>query len=132
MEVALIAGAFILNYFAHAKLGMNRWLVHRDGRWEEQLPLALFQILIIVALAAVVVAAFVVLIRARRKKPFACLSLAAAIVLLCVLVWFCRSFDAGSLHAYYLMALCLALACAIQAAKAVVFASRCRPTAINS
>ena len=118
LEIAFIAGAFVLGWLPRAKLGFNRWVVHLNRSWEEQLPVDVLKIVILAVLAAGVIVLVVRLVRAPRKKALSFASLIAAAVLLGVCVWFTCAFSSEQQHSYYLMALCFALACLIQEVKA--------------
>ena len=122
LEAALVVAPFVLNYFSRAKLGMNRWLVHQNHVWESSIPIDSLEIALLVLLVACMVGELVMLVKSRRKRTIVLASIVLSFGVVGATIWFALSFSPSSVRAYYLIVLCLTLACCIQVVKSIVFA----------
>jgi hypothetical protein len=149
VEIALLAGAWALNHFAHARLGMNRWLGYHNRVWEAAFDMRLVIVAASVILAALLVAVIVRFVKclrggstlsAREKGAHMAAQSAAApsrgiwvlrvvaLAFSCIFVVgsvaFTLFFSPTSVRAYYLMAPCFFVASVIQLGKSWVILGR--------
>lgn len=65
---ALLAGAYIVQYFAKRKLGMNRWIVFKISKVKEALPIEMLRYVAVAAVLALAV--LVLLLYGRNRKAY--------------------------------------------------------------
>ena len=128
VEVAALVGIFLLNYFARAKLGMNRWLGYHNGKWEEGLPIPTIETLVIIGLIILAIAVVVMLWRRKTTGVIPVASVVASCVLVATTSAFVAFHATTDYRAYYLMAICFALASLLQLAKSLIIVSQSRET----
>lgn len=119
VEMAALAGVYLLNYFARAKLGMNRWLGYHNSKWEEALPIQGIEWIAMLVLVLLLVSVLVLLSRKSRKGPVAVASAVLACVVVAAAVLFAFLHSIADYRAYYLMALCFGLAALLQLLKSL-------------
>lgn len=125
--VSLLAGAYVLQYFAERKLGMNRWIVFKIRKVEEAVPIGVLRYAA-VALVLILTAALVVSYnKYRRKLKRIVLAMTAVTVLLAVgYLVFTAAFSQEQIRAYYLMLPLIGLACLVQIVKTALAVKLCR------
>lgn len=122
MEAALLVAAFVLDYFARARLGMSRWLGYHNQKWEATLPLHALEIIAAGVLVVLLVVAVAIYVRSASRRKLTCVSIIASGVLLGIFAWFVVTQSVSTVKAYYLMVLCLFLAALLQAIQSVLLA----------
>lgn len=124
---ALLAGAYIVQYFAKRKLGMNRWIVFKISKVKEALPIDMLRY---VAVAAVLALAVLVLILyGRNRKAYQkilLLMVIVTIVLAAGYLGFTLYFSQERVRAYYLMLPLIGLANVVQLAKTFTAMKLCK------
>lgn len=124
---ALLAGAYIVQYFAKRKLGMNRWIVFRISKVKEALPIDMLRY---VAVAAVLALAVLVLILyGRNRKAYRKILLPMVIVTIVLAagyLGFTLYFSQERVRAYYLMLPLIGLANVVQLAKTFTAMKLCK------
>lgn len=119
IEIMLLAGMYIINYYTVKRMGMQRHVLHKNGVFEEQLNIVSLQY---IAIAVFIV--FMVLILAIYFKKKSSLKNIAkymnifmVILVLCFIVFelFCST---EVFRAYYYMSAMLGVATCIQIIKA--------------
>ena len=121
VEMVALVGAYLLNHYARSKLGMNRWLGYHNDRWEEGLPIPAIEAVVAIVLILLALTAVMML---KRRKQVGAIPI-ASVVISCALTVVTCAFVAlnttADFRAYYLMAICFAIATALQLAKSFVF-----------
>lgn len=124
---ALLAGAYIVQYFAKRKLGMNRWIVFKISKVKEALPI---EILRYVAAAAVLaLAVLLVILYGRNRKAYRKILLPMVIVTIVLAagyLGFTLYFSQELIRAYYLMLPLIGLANVVQLAKTFTAMKLCK------
>ena len=124
---ALLAGAYIVQYFAKRKLGMNRWIVFKISKVKEALPIDMLRY---VAVAAVLALAVLVLILyGRNRKAYQKIVLPMVIVTIVLAagyLGFTLYFSQERVRAYYLMLPLIGLANVVQLAKTFTAMKLCK------
>ena len=137
---ALLAGAYIVQYFAKRKLGMNRWIVFKISKVKEALPIERFtlareealpiEMLRYVAVAAVLaLAVLVLLLYGRNRKAYQKIVLPMVIVTIVLAagyLGFTLYFSQERVRAYYLMLPLIGLANVVQLAKTFTARKLCK------
>ncbi|HSN58849.1 MAG TPA: hypothetical protein VLR72_05250 [Clostridiaceae bacterium] len=120
LQVLLLIAAFGIQYFSTNKMGMMRYVVFTNHKWEGQYPISLLQyttIAILVALAAITCVKY-----AKSKTGLPMIAVQAVITL--VFVVFTLAFSTESFRSYYFMSLMLAFIALIQGIKVLVYLKR--------
>lgn len=118
----MLVGAWVLDYFAKARLGMSRWLGYHNQKWEQALPLQMLEVVAVVVLVVLLVVSVVEWARSARRTRLACVSIVASGALTGLFAWFVAFQSVATARAYYLIALCLFLAALLQAIQSLTLA----------
>lgn len=65
VEALMLVGAYLVNYFTHAKMGMLRHVVHKNYIWEQKYPI---QTIKYGSILALVILMLIVLVMYFKKK----------------------------------------------------------------
>ena len=55
LSIACLIGGYIIQYYTKRKLGMLRWVVYQEAKWQERLPLDILKYVYIILLILLVV-----------------------------------------------------------------------------
>lgn len=122
LQVVLIAGAFILNFFATTRMGMKRWLNYKNKTWQNTLPIQELKIAVFVILC--ITTLILIIIAVKNKKSLSVLEKLSLLVLILGLIAyaiFMFSNNVSSLRAYYYMLPFFSLSLLIQVVKGYIF-----------
>lgn len=125
--MALLAGVYIVQYFAKRKLGMNRWIVFKISKVREVLPIEMLRYA--AAAAAVLLAVLLVVVYGRYRKAYQKIvfPMVIATVLLAVFyLVFTLYFSQESIRSYYLVLPLIGLANIVQLIKTFAAMKLCR------
>lgn len=115
LEIASLAGAYVIHYFAKRKLGMVRYLNFKNMNWEKTYPIEMIQKVSVWILF--VFAVFILYAALKRKervsKTTVCMCL-AMIVLMVLYFWYSAFFSTEVMAEYYFLSGLFFLAAAIQ------------------
>ncbi len=120
IEIAALVGMWVLDYFARAKLGMNRWLVYNNKKWEASLHPDTLGIVIVAVLLVLLVAAVVLYVKRKDNHPLKRASLICSILIVIFFASFSLLPDTSDYRALYLMELLLAIASFIQLGRTLI------------
>ena len=124
---ALLAGAYIVQYFAKRKLGMNRWIVFKISKVKEALPIEMLRYVAVAAVLALAV--LVLLLYGRNRKAYQKIVLPMVIVTIVLAAGFLGVtlyFSQERVRAYYLMLPLIGLANVVQLAKTFTAMKLCK------
>lgn len=124
---ALMAGAYIVQYFAKRKLGMNRWIVFKISKVKEALPIEMLRYVAVAAVLALAV--LVSLLYGRNRKAYQKIVLPMVIVTIVLAagyLGFTLYFSQERVRAYYLMLPLIGLANVVQLAKTFTAMKLCK------
>lgn len=124
---ALLAGAYIIQYFAKRKLGMNRWIVFKISKVKEALPIETLRYAAVAAVLALAV--LLVILYCMRRKSYQKILLPMVIVtsvLAAGYLLFTLYFTQERIRAYYLMLPLIGLANAVQLGKTFAAMKLCK------
>lgn len=122
LQVALIAGAFILNFFATTRMGMKRWLNYKNKTWLNTLPIEELKIAVFIILC--VATLILIIISVKKIKSLSLIAKLSLLVLILGLIAytiFMFSNNVSSLRAYYYMLPFFSLSLLIQVVKGYFF-----------
>ncbi|WP_250675530.1 hypothetical protein LZ906_002500 [Paraclostridium ghonii] len=66
LQLLMLVGAYMVNYFTHTKMGMLRHVVHKNYVWEQKYPIATIKY---AAILSIVILMLIVLILYLKRKP---------------------------------------------------------------
>lgn len=66
LQLLMLVGAYMVNYFTHAKMGMLRHVVHKNYVWEQEYPIETIKY---TAILSLVILMLIVLILYLKRKP---------------------------------------------------------------
>lgn len=124
---ALLAGAYIVQYFAKRKLGMNRWIVFKISKVKEALPIEMLRYVAVAAVLALAV--LVLLLYGRNRKAYQKIVIPMVIVTIVLAagyLGFTLYFSQERVRAYYLMLPLIGLANVVQLAKTFTAMKLCK------
>lgn len=127
LEIVLLAGTYVVNYFTVKKLGMVRWVNARGLRWEKNYPIPFIKGIVIILLLAITILVFLVFKKKRKSLKKITYIMIVGMIALTALgggyILFC-SFK--SMRAYYLISIMLACAAFLQVMKTFAGIMVCR------
>ena len=124
---ALLAGAYIVQYFAKRKLGMNRWIVFKISKVKEALPIEMLRY--VAAAVVLALAVMLVILYGRNRKAYRKILLPMVIVTIVLAagyLGFTLYFSQERVRAYYLMLPLIGLANVVQLAKTFTAMKLCK------
>lgn len=120
-EIALLAGAYIIQYFTRRKMGMARYVVYKNRGWESKYPMELLQYAGVAVIAVLTILVTVTYMKHKKQRSVQMTAMLAATILLSALyIGFTFISGTDSLRAYYFIGGMFALAAFVQAAKALL------------
>lgn len=124
---ALLAGAYIVQYFAKRKLGMNRWIVFKMSKIKEVIPI---EPLRYVAVAVVLVLAVLLLVNyGKHRREYGKMVLYMVIFMMALALFylgFTLCFSQEIIRSYYLALPLIGLANVVQLAKTFAAMKLCK------
>lgn len=127
LEIALLIGTYIINYFTVKKMGMLRWVVFKNMTWEKVYPVAMLKITTAVILAAATAVVFLFFLKRRKQlKKIAAGMNILMLVLTSVYLGYTIGYSTELMKAYYLISLMLVLAALLQIVKSFVGILACK------
>lgn len=118
LEIFLLIGAFIVNYFTKKKMGMARYVVFKNRNWEREYPLDLLKNISVAVL--MILTLIVVVLAIKRWKKVSRLQLRMFIVMIVLAVLsftFILSGTTQTIRAYYFISPMLAVTLFLQILK---------------
>ncbi len=127
LELAFLAGAYIVNYFTVKKLGMNRWVNARCLKWEKMYPIFGIKVVVILLLLALTVLVVRLYWKKRKEvKRRVGFMTVMTIVLSFVCIGFVLFKSFAVMRAYYFISMMFAVAAFLQIIKTLVAMKVCR------
>ncbi|WP_027702982.1 hypothetical protein [Metaclostridioides mangenotii] len=121
LEVSLLIGAYVVNYFTHKKMGMLRHVVYKNNFWEDKYPIVQIEYISIVLLVILMILVFTLYAKRKAKLKNSVLIMNIAMVLLVVFyTGFTLLYSTEELRAFYYMSLMLGVATFIQVIKSFI------------
>lgn len=118
LQVLLLAGTYVVNYFTRKKMGMLRFVIYKNNKWENSYPIAQIQSLIIILFIVLMILTLVLYL--KRKSQLNKNVLRANIVMVVIVSiysGFNLLYSTEEFRAFYFMSGMLAVATFLQIAK---------------
>lgn len=126
LEVLLILGAYVVQYFTRKKMGMMRFVVYKNMVWEEDYPLELWKtrgIAVLAILTAVVVICWIRKLRNISMREHIMSTVALLLTIFAVVFILTNSVE--TLKSYYFMAPMIGVGALLQIIKTGVALLMC-------
>ena len=122
LELALLIGAWVVNYFTNKKMGMMRYVVFKNNSWNQKYPLDMLKIMAIISVIVLTAVILVLLWKKLNQAGVAGkLPLVETAAISAVYTVFTLFWSVQKLRAFYFISGMLLLACVIQIIKAALF-----------
>lgn len=121
LEIALLTGAFVVNFYTRSKMGMMRYVIYINQSWEREYPIVALKMSLIAVLSILTVLIFLWLVKKRRYADKC--SVGMVIVMLALTAgyaWFTLLCSTETHRAYYFISMMLGLAAFLQIVKTFV------------
>lgn len=121
LEILLLVGAYMVNYFTHKKMGMLRHVVHKNYVWEDKYPIQTMQYIAIIALITLMLLVLILYMKrkVRLKKIVTTMSITMVILVL-FFIGFILIYSAEEIRAFYYISVMLGLMTLIQIIKTFI------------
>lgn len=121
LEILLLIGAYMVNYFTHKKMGMLRHVVHKNYVWENKYPIETIQYISIIALIILMLLVLILYIKrkSKLKKIVTTMSITMVIFVL-FFTGFILIYSAEEIRAFYYMSFMIGLMTLIQIIKTFI------------
>ncbi|CEI73047.1 Hypothetical protein FRIFI_1513 [Romboutsia hominis] len=121
LEILLLVGAYMVNYFTHKKMGMLRHVVHKNYVWEDKYPIQTIQYIAIIALITLMLLVLILYMKrkVRLKKIVTTMSITMVILVL-FFIGFILIYSAEEIRAFYYISVMLGLMTLIQIIKTFI------------
>lgn len=121
LELALVIGTYIFNYFSTRKLGMTRFVNGMNMNWQKNYPVEMLKLVVVAVIVVTTILLLVSFARKREKMDLEIrLSTVAMTVLSFVYISFTLLSGVGKMSAYYFISLMLGLAALLQIIKVFI------------
>ena len=121
LEILLLIGAYMVNYFTQKKMGMLRHVVHKNYVWEDKYPIQTIQYIAIISLVILMLLVLILYMKrkAKLKKIVTTMSITMVILVL-FFTGFILIYSAEEIRAFYYMSFMLGLMTLIQIIKTFI------------
>jgi len=115
LEVLILAGSYILDYFTRKKMGMARYVSYKNHAWEEKYPIRnLTNTMVLLLLLLTVFVLFLFCIKRKKATKFMFVRISVMIVLTVIYAWFTITSSREIQRSYYFVSALYGLAAGIQ------------------
>ena len=121
VEILLLIGAYMVNYFAHKKMGMARHVIHKNYVWENTYPITNIKYGAIIALIILMLLVLILYIKRKSmlKKIVTIMCITMVIFVLCF-TGFVLVYSAEEIRAFYYISLMIGVMTLIQIFKTFI------------
>ena len=118
LQVLLLVGIYVVNYFTRKKMGMLRYVIYKNGIFEEAYPIQQLQYISILVFIILMILTLVFYIKKKSKLNRSILNMNIVMVILTsIYTGFTLLYSTKDFRAFYFMSLMLGLATFIQIIK---------------
>ncbi|WP_297131571.1 hypothetical protein [Terrisporobacter sp.] len=118
LQVLLLVGIYVVNYFTRKKMGMLRYVIYKNGIFEEAYPIQQLQYISILVFIILMILTLVFYIKKKSKLNRSILNMNIVMVILTsIYTGFTLLYSTEDFRAFYFMSLMLGLATFIQIIK---------------
>lgn len=118
LQVLLLVGIYVVNYFTRKKMGMLRYVIYKNGIFEEAYPIQQLQYISILVFIILMILTLVFYIKKKSKLNRSILNMNIVMVILTsIYTGFTLLYSTEDFRSFYFMSLMLGLATFIQIIK---------------
>lgn len=118
LQVLLLVGIYVVNYFTRKKMGMLRYVIYKNGIFEEAYPIQQLQYISILVFIILMILTLVFYIKKKSKLNRSILNMNIVMVILTsIYTGFTLLYSTEDFRSFYFMSLMLGLAIFIQIIK---------------
>ena len=118
LEVALIIGAYLINYFTPKKMGMIRFVSYKNMMWEELYNLQSMKLIAI--LIVVLLTIITILFYFAKKRNLNVEMIGFTLIISSIYVWFTAVNSVDTYKAFYFISPLLGLSALLQILKTLI------------
>lgn len=127
LEITVLAGAYIINYFTNKKMGMARWIIYKNQGWERDYPMDMLKMIVMEVLVILTILIFLLFLKKKNAAGKLVMAMnVAMIVLTAVYVSYTLISSTETMRAYYFLSLLFGIAAAVQILKTGAAVLLCR------
>nr|WP_312984572.1 hypothetical protein [Clostridioides sp.] len=127
IEVLLLIGVYVVNYFTITKMGMLRHVMHKNSVWEDKYPIVVLLYITVIVLVVLMISVLVLYNKKKEKLKNTVLPMNIFMVVLGFFyIGFILLYSTEKLNAYYYMSFMLGVAALIQTIKTFVAVILCK------
>ncbi|HSQ87473.1 hypothetical protein [Romboutsia sp.] len=121
LEVLMLIGAYMINYFTHKKMGMLRHVIHKNYIWEEKYPITNIQYAAILALILLMLVVLMLYIKRKPKlKKIVTIMNITMVIFVISFIGFTLIYSTEEIRAFYYISLILGLVTLTQIIKTFI------------
>ncbi|GAA0092035.1 hypothetical protein ANS017_24990 [Paraclostridium bifermentans] len=104
VEAMMLFGAYLVNYFTHAKMGMLRHVAHKNYIWEQQYPIQNIKYVSILALSILMLIVLIMYLKRKNmlKKIVTIMSITMVLFVIAFAI-FVLMYSSEEIRAFYYM-----------------------------
>ncbi len=104
VEALMLVGAYLVNYFTHAKMGMLRHVVHKNYIWEQEYPIQNIKYVSILALSILMLIVLIMYLKRKNmlKKIVTIMSITMVLFVIAFAI-FVLMYSSEEIRAFYYM-----------------------------
>lgn len=129
IEIAALAGAYIIHYFTDRKMGMIRYVNYKNMGWERDYPMDMLKILCMAAVAVLTIIVLLFFLKKRKETTWFVKAMNVCMIVLTVLyLSYTTVSSTETMPDYYFISVLFLLAAVVQIVKtgAAVLSARGR------
>ena len=127
LQIILLAGIYVVNYFTQKKMGMIRYVIYKNGVFEKSYPIEKLQYISIIVFIILMILVLGFYIKRKSKLNKSVLNMnIVMIVLTSAYAGFTLLYSTEDFRAFYFMSLMLGVATLIQIIKTFLSVFLCK------
>lgn len=127
LQIILLVGTYVVNYFTQKKMGMMRYVIYKNGIFEKSYPIEKLQYLSIIVFIILMILVLGFYIKRKSKLNKSVLNMnIVMVVLTSIYVGFTLLYSTEDFRAFYFMSLMLGVATLIQIIKTFLSVFLCK------
>lgn len=121
LQVCMLIGAYMVNYFTHKKMGMLRHIVHKNYVWENTYPIETIKYTVIISLIVLMIGVLILYLK-RKTNLNKIVTVMAVVMIICVLSFtgFTLTYSAEEMRAFYYVSTILGIMTLVQIIKTFI------------
>ncbi|WP_373601070.1 hypothetical protein [Paraclostridium bifermentans] len=121
LQVCMLIGAYMVNYFTQNKMGMLRHVVHKNYIWENTYPIETIKYTVIISLIVLMIGVLILYLK-RKSNLNKLVTVMTIVMVICVLSFtgFTLIYSAEEMRAFYYVSAILCIMTLVQIIKTFI------------